>query len=264
MAWPVGSWLSLVKRIRQRNGELVFDGDLQNRLARETDHRVPPINDIVGGMQGKDIVDVGCWTGAVLRDVHESGALVCVGIDLPGPWLDVAKENVPSATFIGVPSLGSVPESLHGCFDAAIFLETLEHLPTRTEETALRSIGMLLRSGGTLVLSTPAAGLSALLDPAWYLTGHRHYSVRRLRRHMSACSLSITAIYYSGGIMSWIALMRNYVAKYLYGLREPGGSVARTAGRPTRALRTGRGMLPQSVWVVATAASPRASDRKDR
>lgn len=61
-------------------------------------------------------------------------------------------------------------------FDGAILADTLEHVPKGTEPAALLEINRVLKPGGWLLLTTPNdIALGRLLDPGWWLMGHRHY-----------------------------------------------------------------------------------------
>lgn len=240
-------WTKLVSRMRYRQGVLAFDEALQRAIAKEPDSRTLLLESLVGGFAHKDVIDIGCWTGGLLRDVADLGARHVVGIDIPGPWLAIAQESSPHSKILSMPTLTSMPQELHDSFDIALFLETLEHLPPRTELNVLRSIRTVVRPGGMLILATPAAGTSRLADPAWYLTGHRHYSLHNLKQLLQASGWSIEKVGYSGDFSSWLGIMRHYSAKHLLGRREshPYRPAALTE------LRRNHGILPQSVWEVA-------------
>lgn len=188
----------------------------------------------------------------MLRDLLALGARRCVGVDLPGPWLDVARAGCPGAKFCPIEQVGALPADFSHSFDVVLLLETLEHLPPGSEHTVLASLCHALQPGGRLVLSVPASGLPRLLDPAWYLTGHRHYSLRRLRKLFAKAGFLVVEYGYYGGFGDWVGTMRHYAQKHL---KLPERSCPRTKALPTvPTLQAGkrRGILAQSVWLTAT------------
>ena len=166
-----------------------------------------------------------------------------MGIDVAGPWIHAAEEAVPSARFLEVATLTDLPASLERHFDVVMLLETIEHLPRGTETSALRSLASLLAPDGYLLLSTPAAGISAPLDPAWFLVGHRHYRLVTLTKLFSSAGLEVRRVYYSGNFWTSLdtfmlyfwkhVLRRTYVSPAMIASREPNGVYERR--RPTSA-----------------------------
>ena len=85
----------------------------------------------------------------------------------------------------------------------------IEHLPRGTEQAALREVHRILKPDGVLVLSTPSDSfLTTLLDPAWWLIGHRHYGAATLRRLVRESGFSIEEETTGGGCieMAWLPL----------------------------------------------------------
>jgi len=189
----------LSERILKRSGELVFDETFAASLPPCEERRIGWIAKwLEGGIKGLSVVDIGCWTGGCLVEADRLGARELLGIDLPGPWLEKAQANLPHARLIASPGLAEVPNEMQDRFDLALLLETLEHVPRGSEPAILRNITKLLRPGGTLVLATPAAGLPALSDPAWWLVGHRHYSARKIYDLAGVAGLVVAGSRYSG------------------------------------------------------------------
>lgn len=62
-------------------------------------------------------------------------------------------------------------------FDTVVCWEVIEHLPENSEHALFVEVNRVLKVGGAFSLSTPHDSLvSKLLDPAWWLMSHRHYS----------------------------------------------------------------------------------------
>jgi SAM-dependent methyltransferase len=243
---------AMLGRMVSRSGALVFEPEVDGVLPGAPDPRSKWVGSVVpGGLTGKDVLDVGCWTGRMLRDLGAYGCARRVGMDIDGPWLDVARRSCPDVEFVACRSVASGLRPLAHSFHVVLFLETLEHLPARTEAGAMSALAQALRPGGTLVLSTPAAGMPTLLDPAWYLTGHRHYSLQRLGRLASGAGLVVERHGYSGDVADWRATIRHYVLKHVC---LASSSLPDEGGRAFE-VRSKRGALPQSIWMVAKPAA---------
>lgn len=209
------------ERVARRSGVLKFDADVDGDTG---------LDDVDGHLrlrwlstlhhQVDSVVDFGCWTGATLASVS---ACRRVGLDLAGPWLDGAKQRLPDAEVLAVESFETVPDGLAGTCDLALFLETIEHIPRGTEVTVLETIYASLRVGGTLIVTTPAAGLASVLDPAWLLTGHRHYRTKTLRRLLSAAGFRQIEVRYSGNVFTAADILAMYIKKHLLHRRHSPG-----------------------------------------
>jgi len=110
------------------------------------------IEDWLGPLAGRSILDIGCGHGALARALTAQGARVD-GID-PGPEaIASARAAVPEATFTeaGAEALPFADRS----FDAAIFLNSLHHVPADLMTSAL---GEALRvSRGPVLVVEPLA-----------------------------------------------------------------------------------------------------------
>lgn len=242
--------MKLIQRLLSRSGELVFDPVVDT--ATSEDMRLHWLEDWLGPrLRDARVADVGCWTGGILRWAVDVGARTVTGIDLEGPWLEVARQRVPIAQMVPVASLPHLDPSLDGQFDLLFFLETMEHLPRGTERATLGRLSRLLATGGQLVLSTPVAGPMTLLDPAWLLVGHRHYSLARLRRLLSAAGLGITEVRWSGNLWSAMSTNVMYLEKHL--LRRPPTAYRRLEERGNTGLRPRPTATATTIWIRATA-----------
>jgi SAM-dependent methyltransferase len=198
---------------------------------------------------GKDVIDFGCWTGVTLREVASRGAARIVGVDLPGPWMDAARSHTPRVELYDTVSFGSLPPELTGAFDVAFLLETMEHVPRRTEDEAARAIFSTLRPGGTLVVSTPAAGVAATLDPAWWLVGHRHYRRRTLQSVLLRAGFSECDMRFSGNLARSTDVLAMYVSKHI--LRRGYRSSPRLERLQDTGLRARRSVSSATIWAIA-------------
>jgi ubiquinone/menaquinone biosynthesis C-methylase UbiE len=168
-------------------------------------------------IEGADLLNVGSWTGN-----FESLAVVVAGtvtgLDVEPRALEVARKNIPGATFVEA-SVFEMPFQ-DASFDVVTLFEVIEHLPTGTEPEALSEVARVLRPGGHLVLSTPSWTLrSRLLDPAYLLTGHRHYAASSLITLLSAAGFTTERCDIRGGWVNVASYMTMYFYKHV--LRRP-------------------------------------------
>jgi 2-polyprenyl-3-methyl-5-hydroxy-6-metoxy-1,4-benzoquinol methylase len=111
---------------------------------------------------GERVLDVGCGDGTLAGELAAMGAEV-VGIDVAEEPLRRARERHPGLELALVDGEGPW-ELADGSFDVVWAGEVIEHVA----DTAawLSEVRRVLRSGGSLLLSTPAHGRLALLGLA--------------------------------------------------------------------------------------------------
>jgi len=109
-----------------------------------------------------------------------------------------------------------------GSVDVVTFFDVLEHLPKGTERDATHEIRRVLKDGGTLLLSTPhRRPLGMVTDPAWWLTGHRHYHTEDVVQVLSDSGFDVRELSLGGGLAECLYLPFFYLFKRLR-LRLPG------------------------------------------
>lgn len=98
------------------------------------------------------ILDIGCGTGAILKELASLGETW--GVDNDDQALRFSARRAPSAHFV----LGSFPDNLKGLerqrFDCITLFDVLEHI--EEDESALRAIKTYLRPNGLLFITVPA------------------------------------------------------------------------------------------------------------
>ena len=135
--------------------------------------RLNYINDLVGGLTGKTVLDVGCGGGILSEGMASMGAHV-TGIDLSDKALKVAKLHLLESGHhvdyrkITVDSLAK-EQPQH--FDVVTCMEMLEHVPDPA--AAILALAELARPGGDVFVSTlnrtPRAYLRAVLGAEYLL-----------------------------------------------------------------------------------------------
>ncbi|MHB1891116.1 MAG: class I SAM-dependent methyltransferase [Acidimicrobiales bacterium] len=241
-----------MERIVRRSGELTFEPmDLAGVERPDVRHRW--LSDWIGArLEGARVADVGCWTGSLLAWARQAGAARTVGIDLEGPWLEIARSRPEVDDAVPITSLEAVPRSLCSAFDIVFFLETLEHLPSGTEASALGSVASLVAPAGWLILSTPIAGVASLLDPAWVLVGHRHYRPATVRRLLRGAGLAVDDTRYSGNVWGSVDTFWFYLHKHLLHTSTRAAHSSWLEARSATGLQSDRMLGSTNVWMRAT------------
>ncbi len=171
-------------------------------------------------VEGKDIIDIGCSYGWFEEWAIRNRCGEIIGVDTNASDLSNARAEVPKADFLEASAL-NLPLS-DKLFDIAVMWDVLEHLPRRTEEVALQEINRVLKDKGTLFLSTPHRTFwSCMLDPAWMLVGHRHYSVKNLSSITKQSGFELEKIEYGGGFWELLSMILLYLSKWVFGREVP-------------------------------------------
>ena len=135
------------------------------------------------------LLDAGCAWGYATR-FFTARATHVAGIDADERAEAVASLRYPSIDFRAAP-LEAIPHP-DATFDVVLCLDVLEHV--QDDRLSLDEMFRVLRTGGTLILSTPHRGAFSFLDPVNVLRRvgrsdepeHRHYSLADLRGLLDA------------------------------------------------------------------------------
>jgi SAM-dependent methyltransferase len=118
----------------------------------------------------RSILDVGCNVGAGLARAYELGIHQLHGIEINRHAVVAARARLSSLPGVDVSQI------VHGSADAlpfadasidvAMAIETLEHVPDALRPGVFGEVWRVLRPGAPFVITVPADGLFAWLDPA--------------------------------------------------------------------------------------------------
>jgi 2-polyprenyl-3-methyl-5-hydroxy-6-metoxy-1,4-benzoquinol methylase len=170
-----------------------------------------------GDVRGKKILDIGCGYGWCEVAFLDKDPKSITGIEISERDLATIRKNVTDSRISTEVSGATSLPFQDASFDTVVSWEVIEHIPVKTESLMFSEANRVLKPGGSFYLSTPHwSFFSNLLDPAWLLVGHRHYSRGRLARYARNAGLSVERVEIRGGWWSLFSLVNMYVAKWVF------------------------------------------------
>jgi SAM-dependent methyltransferase len=151
----------------------------------------PPPEHLVAFVRGlgpvERALDVGCGDGRLTAELQ---AAQVTAADVSAVALDRARERLPGAVLVELDPDSPFPLG-DAAFDLVLCAETVEHV--RDVQLFLSEIRRVLRPGGELALTTPAARpLGRPEDP---LSPHlRRFTRRSLRRVLAALGFEVRSL----------------------------------------------------------------------
>ena len=174
-----------------------------------------------GDVKDRVVLDVGCWIGWYERFMVKKGCKFIVGIDLDRSALRKAKKASADRSEFVCASTHKLPFKPGG-FDVVSMFDVLEHLPEGSEFDVLSEADKVLNTNGLLLVSVPNNHfLIKLLDPAYFLIGHRHYALDGISWLMEKTGFNINEVKYGGGIAEALSMILLYLFKHLFGMEVP-------------------------------------------
>ncbi|GAB4516762.1 MAG: class I SAM-dependent methyltransferase [Anaerolineae bacterium] len=158
---------------------------------------------------GARLLDVGCGTGRLLRDLQREG--VAVGVDV-SPWAARlwAERGQPGVARARVQAL-PFPT---GAFDAVVCLDVLYHAQVPDETSALAEIARVLRPGGVVLIRVPALPwLRSSRDVPFYT--RRRYSPRDLQTLLSSVELRLERQSYANALLLPLAILQRRLGSHV-------------------------------------------------
>lgn len=173
-------------------------------------------------VMNKVLLNVGCWIGWYEKFMAERGCDFIVGIDVDHNALREAKKNVSADRCEFVCASANTLPFKKGSFHMVSLFDVLEHLPIGSEFVFFSEVNRVLETNGLLLVSVPNSGsVSKLLDPAYFLIGHRHYTVDEIKGFMEKTGFTIHRTEYGGGIAEALSVVLLYFFKHLFDAEVP-------------------------------------------
>ena len=167
-------------------------------------------------LRGRDVLDIGCGFGWFERFAARHTPRRLIGIEprdedlaaARGVAAETGAEFLCACAF----QLPCAAESI----DTVCLWDVIEHVPRRSEPALFAEIARVLRPGGVVYLSTPFASVrSAAFDPAFWLIGHRHYTVARLATLAAPAGLRLTTSTVRGRAFELCGILNLYFSKWI-------------------------------------------------
>lgn len=168
-------------------------------------------------IKNKRLLDIGCGYGWWEWYCVKKGIKEVVGIDTSEKELQTARKIKSKLITLKKASAIKLP-FMNQSFDTAVSWEVIEHIPINTEGIMFKEVFRVLKKGGYFFLSTQQNNpVSTVLDPAWWFTGHRHYSKSRIVSFAKAAGFKVERIYTKGGFYAILFWLNMYVARWIFG-----------------------------------------------
>jgi len=128
------------------------------------------------------ILDIGCGTGALMKDILQRGDQV-IGIDICEKMLAEAQKTVrecfPARTLLSQADVENLPFKDHS-FDIVTCIGVIEYL--YNEETGLREIKRIIKDNGFLIIELPnIIKLNKMLDPHFYVDRGIKFLIHKIK-----------------------------------------------------------------------------------
>ena len=167
-------------------------------------------------LKNKEVLDIGCGYGWCELNFLKREVSKIVGMEISENDLKTAKENVQNDRVdFKVARAVNLPFE-NKSFDTVVAWEVIEHIPKNTETSMFKEVYRVLKPGGCFYLSTPHKSLlTNILDPAWWLIGHRHYSLKNLSKFAQNNNFEIMESKVVGSWWTLFSIIDLYISKWI-------------------------------------------------
>lgn len=166
-------------------------------------------------IERKDILNIGCGFGWFEANVIDKANSI-TSTEISEKDLESIRKTIKSnklRTIVG--SAIELPFK-NETFDTVVSWEVIEHIPRNTEFKMFKEVNRVLKKGGVFYLSTPFNSIpSKVLDPAWWLLGHRHYSIKQINNFAEQTNFSVNKIFVAGKWWTILEILNLYVSKWI-------------------------------------------------
>lgn len=168
-------------------------------------------------IKNKRILDIGCGFGWFELNAIKRKAKHIIGIETTNNDLKTAKKSIKNdKVSFQIGSALKLPFK-DKSFDTVVSWEVLEHIPKNGEKRMFQEVHRVLKPNGIFYLSTPNQSvLSNVLDPAWWLINHRHYTMGDLIALSEKNGFKVEKIVTRGSWWEIIGINNLYVSKWIF------------------------------------------------
>lgn len=130
-----------------------YEGDYRdNRALRQKEKEL--FQKMFDGIEGKDILDLGCGTGLPFDKYLTENGYRVTGVDIAEKHVKKARENVPEAEFIQGDFFEN--EFKKNSFDAIVSFYAIFHIPREEHSKILEKIRYWLKDEGLILITLGA------------------------------------------------------------------------------------------------------------
>lgn len=170
-------------------------------------------------IKNKKILNIGSWTGPYEILITKIASSI-TSTDVEEQALKVLKKNIPQVNTVKAYS-HSLPFK-NKTFDVVTFWDVIEHIPVGYELATLIEIRRVLKDGGYLFLATVHKNFwSDLMDPAYWLAGHRHYTENQLLTMLKDAGFKTEKVVKVGTFFSSFYAISFYIFKHIFRVKMP-------------------------------------------
>ncbi len=170
-------------------------------------------------IKDKKILDIGSWTGMFEALAIKYSSNI-VAVDVEEEALDVLKSKYPNIKCVKAFSHNlPFPDS---SFDVVFLWDVIEHIPVGYELASLNEIRRVLKPSGYLFLNTMNKTFPLdLLDPAYWLAGHRHYGKDHLKLMLKDAGFNVEKSYIHSSFLTAVDSIIFYIFKHILKMKKP-------------------------------------------
>jgi len=167
-------------------------------------------------IKGKVILDIGCGYGWFENEIIKKHPKKIIASEISEADLSTIKKYITNPKIV-FKKTSAIDLSINdGTIDTVVSWEVIEHIPDKTEHKMFSEARRVLKPHGSFYLSTPYKGFfSTLLDPAWWLIGHRHYNESAMELFAKYNGFNLVKISIKGGFWSILAILNLYFSKWI-------------------------------------------------
>ncbi len=170
-------------------------------------------------IKNKKVLDIGSWTGPYETLIYNLAKEI-TAVDVEEKALKVLKKNLPDVVCVKAYS-HKLPFKVE-MFDVVTFWDVIEHIPVGYEPRTLAEINKVLKKNGYLFLATVNKNFwSDLLDPAFWLAGHRHYTEKQLVEMLKDAGFRVEEVKKTGSFISSFYALSFYFFKHILRTKMP-------------------------------------------
>lgn len=165
----------------------------------------------------KSILDIGCGFGWFELDALKKNCKKICGIEVSKNDLSTVVKHIKhdKASF-KVGSAVDIPFD-NTYFDTIVSFDVIEHIPINSEQKMFKEVARVLKKNGSFYLTTPNNSFfSKLFDPAFFLIGHRHYSVDYLIAIAKDNGFKLEKSDIRGGFWDIVSVNNLYLSKWIF------------------------------------------------